>query len=298
MEENLGKIEDFFRYDLSIKRILYNATPRDEYSYDKSSVYEYYEKLYEALSDIEFYLNKICDLYFDSERDYIKNFIKVVKLQLNNSKDDYEKLKKVYNMLFSNMREELVDKVGTNIVGYTFSSVSLSQGKSINEILHIAHKTITNNEHIYQGLPILFQKKNDEGYPITLYGKNIGVANTIYNHFPLDMSAGWTDIVSLNNNHMLIMVRDRGHALSIEIEKENDIYYIKYFIPKICNIDMVNSLPGVDKVDEKSQYTIGVFKSNEQNLPDSLYTFISKVPMDKDMPYMHNFSEDDHNKQI
>lgn len=80
-----------------------------------------------------------------------------------------------------------------------------------------------------------------------------------------------------------MMVRDRGHALSIEIEKENDKYYVKYFIPKICNIDMVNSLKGVNKVTRDSKYTVGVFETDLERLPFEIINFISKVPMDNHM---------------
>lgn len=33
------------------------------------------------------------------------------------------------------------------------------------------------------------------------------------------------------------MVRDRGHALSIEVTLNKDNARIEYFIPKICNVE-------------------------------------------------------------
>ena len=82
-----------------------------------------------------------------------------------------------------------------------------------------------------------------------------------------------------------MMVRDRGHALSIEIEKENDKYYVKYFIPNINNVDMVNELKGVRKVNDQSKFTTGIFETNLENLTSNLTDFIGHVPTDFDTPY-------------
>ena len=79
------------------------------------------------------------------------------------------------------------------------------------------------------------------------------------------------------------MVRDRGHALSIEITLNNDKARIEYFIPKLWNIDMINKLPGVNKVDNNSVGATGVIEVDKNELPQVLFNFISKVPMDSDM---------------
>lgn len=89
--------------------------------------------------------------------------------------------------------------------------------------------------------------------------------------------------MSISDDRVIMMVRDIGHALSIEIEKENDKYYIRYFIPKVCNIDMVNSLKGVKKVKKGDNYTVGIFETSLEKLPFDLVDFISKVPTDIDM---------------
>ena len=66
------------------------------------------------------------------------------------------------------------------------------------------------------------------------------------------MDVGWTDIVSMEKK-MLMMVRDRGHALTIEIDKEEAGAVFKYFIPKLCNRDMIEKLPGINKITEMEQ---------------------------------------------
>ena len=196
-------------------------------------------------------------------------------------------------MFFSNMNEKLVNEVGENCVGYKiFRGVDLSKGKSLNEILHIVHQTVINNEKNLNSLPKLQEKVNNDGETITLYGSMNEVASIIFNNFPKELSCGITEIVSLSNNNVVIMVRDRGHALSIEIEKENDKYYVKYFIPKINNVDMVNNLKGVRKVTDESKFTTGIFETNLENLPFNLVDFISKVPTDFDSPYMQSLLEE------
>ena len=285
MDDRLYDIEQFFKYNLEIKKILYETLPKEEYRYSKETLIEYSDTLFKALNDIKFYMVRMVDMFIGSKesKSYIKNFITAVKNELIKCGYDFNKLKQFYEVFFSNMREELVDKVGSNVSGYSFNGISLTNGKSINELLHIIHQTVVNDEKNYQSLPIITQKTNNGGYPITLYGEEESLSKKIYELFPIELSCGYTDIVSLSDDHILIMVRDIGHALSIEIEKENDKYYVKYFIPKICNVGMVNDLRGVKKVNDESKYTVGIFKSDLEHLPFMLFEFISKVPTDEDM---------------
>lgn len=49
-------------------------------------------------------------------------------------------------------------------------------------------------------------------------------------------------MVAISERKLLMMVRDRGHALSIEITLNGQNARLEYFIPKVCNVDMVNNL--------------------------------------------------------
>lgn len=290
-KENLERMEKFLKYNLEIKNILYNTMPKEIDKHNKESIIEYSDKLFKAINDIEYYINVILDKFNFSESDkkYFKNFIKAIKQELIRCGYDFNQLKNFFETCFSNMNEELVNEVGENCVGYSlFRGVDLSKAKSLNEILHIVHQTIINNENNLQSLPKLEEKVNNDKEKITLYGNMNETANIIFNNFPKELSCGITDIVSLSNNNVIMMIRDRGHALSIEIEKENDKYYVKYFIPKINNVDMVNDLKGVRKVTDESKFTTGIFETNLENLPFNLVEFISKVPTDFDTPYWIN----------
>ena len=62
---------------------------------------------------------------------------------------------------------------------------------------------------------------------------------------------------------------------------------IEYFIPKICNVEMVNKIPGVNKVNDDSIGTTGAIEVEVKDLPTALFNFISMVPTDMDI--VHNY---------
>lgn len=287
MQDKLENMQKFFKYNLEIKNILYNAMPKETDKYNKDAIMEYSDKLFKSLNDIEYYINSILDKfnYNDEDKKYFNNLIKIFREELIKCGYDFNLLNNFYKVCFANMSEELVDEVGKNCVGYSLwnGAISLSKAKSLNEILHIIHQKIVNNENTLHSLPKIEEKQNKIGYLISLYGKNSELSKTIFNNFPIELSCGITDIVSLDDNNIIMMVRDRGHALSIEVTKENNKYYVKYFIPKICNIDMINDLKGVRKVTRDSKFTTGIFETDLNNLSFELSDFISKVPTDDDM---------------
>lgn len=84
---------------------------------------------------------------------------------------------------------------------------------------------------------------------------------------------------------MFLMSRERGHALSIEVTINDDIARIEYFIPKLCNIEMINNLPGINKVKEGSIGATGAIEVDKSTLTETLIDFIRKVPTDSDMIY-------------
>ena len=64
---------------------------------------------------------------------------------------------------------------------------------------------------------------------------------------------------------------------------ENDKAMVEYFIPKLCNVDMVNALPGVNPVNEDSVGATGKFEMDRSTLSEGLNDFITKVPTDLDI---------------
>lgn len=285
MEENLKSLEKFFKYNLEVKKILHTTAPKEEYAYNKEYLIEYVDKLERALNDIQYYINEMIESFCaNDDKSYFNNFIRALKSELISYGYDFDKLKKFYNTFFASMNEELVKEVGSNCVGYSmYRGINLSKGKSINEILHIVHQKVINNENVYKKLPILSKKQNESGYDITLYGRENEIAHNIFNSLPKSFSSGDIDIMSVGNDKTILMARDIGHALVVEIEKENDKYYVNYFIPKICNINMINGLKGVKKVTMESKYTVGNFSTEPERISLEVFNLLSNVPKDEHM---------------
>lgn len=278
----IEKYEKFFECNLKIKKILHECIFDEKYSYNKETVLQFSELLEDKIEEIEYYLDSITNLFYGGIDNDLKNLINICKQKLIDCGSDHIKIKNFIEKYITDMREELVDEVGTNCFGYGGMGVSLGKAQTLNEALHIIHTTIVNNENKYEGIPKLKEKINEANYEISLYGRDNLIAENIFENIPLNLDLGITDILSLNNK-ILVMARDRGHALSIEITIEDEKSFIEYYIPKICNIEMVNNLKGVNKVDKQSRYTVGRYETNTNELSLEIVDFISKVPTDMDM---------------
>ncbi len=120
------------------------------------------------------------------------------------------------------------------------------------------------------------QEINSCGYD---YDKLENIFNSLDDYF----SDSPKIIVSLNETHILMMLRDFGHATTLDINIENDEAWIEYFIPKVCNYLMVNELPGVRKVDKNSNWTKGTLRVKVSELGKYLNNFIKMIPTDDEM---------------
>ncbi len=303
MQENLEKIKKFFKYNMNIKNILFNTKPQETDKYNKETLIKYSDKLFQAINDIEYYINVMLEdfNFLDADKTYFNNYIKALKNELIKCGYDFNKLSTFYTTCFTNMSEELVNKVGNQIKGASmYSYVDLKEAKSLNEMLHIVHQTIINNENNFRNLPVISRKQNNEGNNITLYGEDTTISRVVFNSIPVSISTDFVEIMSIDETKVNLMIRDIGHALSIEIEQEDDKCIIKYFIPKICNIDMVNNLKGVNKVKKGDNYTVGVFETTLEKLPFELSNLILGVPTDIDMFKEGGvyYNEDDKNKTL
>jgi len=285
MKISFENIENFFKYDLEIKKLMHDVDIPFDCDYRDDYVSKYADKLYGSLQTFQYYFVRIAnDLKMSNERiEHINNLFNEYNRKLLSCGTDFDKLSKFYTENIGGMREVFVDKV-KECCGYTMDRgmETFYQAKTINELLHFLHHSIVNNEEYYQSMPQIAQKNNNDSYPITLYGKENEVSRKIYDNFPLDLDVAYTDILSLKDK-ILIMVRDRGHALTIEVNVRENECDVSYFIPKICNTLMVNNLRGVRNVDENSKFTVGEFRNNNEDIVNAIYDFISKVPTDNDM---------------
>ena len=194
------------------------------------------------------------------------------------------KIQRIYDKEFCSMNEKLIETVKNQCVGYTFMDTQTLQGlinksKSINELLHTMHSYIVNNKEIMQSMPILAKKENAIKEPIVLYGEQTKISKKIFDEFPLELDCGATDIISMDEK-ILMMIRDRGHAMTMDIDITQDKSFVKYFIPKLCNLSMIQKLQGINKITKAG--ATGRFETTEEELPQNLFNFIEMVPTDFD----------------
>lgn len=287
-DERIIKLQHFFSVDVKIKKEIYDIAPQSlgEYT-DEISVSRYTNKLNDSLIYIFSELKCVALDIFGKDSNVFNRICyleKIIKEGFYSCGFDMNKLKLFYQRFISNMESTFIDNVKRECVGYTSNSTSsVETAVSVNELLHFIHSYVINNDEILQSISLLNEKNNKYDYPISLRGIKSPLFEQLFNLFPNDLDCGWTDMVVINDKKLIMMVRDRGHALTIDISLNNDIARIEYFIPKLCNIEMINNLPGINKVNENSVGATGVMEVPINTLPSVLFDFISRVPTDDDM---------------
>lgn len=289
-QENFEKIKRFFESDMKIKEALLKLAPTEKDDFNEESRIKYADKLYKELRDLELeFIEGVKNFGFDPIiTTIIKSHFAKAREAFLLSRYEPGVIQKLYREHFTNMSPRLIEEVKEEFIGYTIFGKNLGkcikESRTINELLHVLHSYIANNEEMLKNLPVIATKENAEKYSITLYGEETELSKKIFEEFPLELDCGWTEIVSMTDK-ILMMVRDRGHALTIDIDtaKKDDIL-VRYFVPKLCNRDMVEVLPGVNKAGISESGATGLFQTSGEELPKALFDFIGKVPMDHDIP--------------
>ena len=292
--EKIIKLQHFFSVDTKIKKEIYDIAPQSLNGYiDETSISEYTDKLNDSLIYILSELKCIALDVFGKESSIFNKVCYLeqdIKTNFYNCGFDIEKLKSFYQKYISNMEPSFIDDVKRSYIGYYLGGGGVSplkKASTINEILHLMHSHIINSEGLLQSIPLLNEKDNQHNNTISLRGIRNPMFEQLFMMFPTDLDCGITDMVIINEKTLIMMVRDRGHALSIEVTLNKDNARIEYFIPKICNVEMVNKIPGVNKVNDDSIGTTGTIEVEVKDLPTALFNFISMVPTDMDI--VHNY---------
>ena len=286
---NIDVINKFFEYDTNIKKVMILCARCKDYS-DEDSIIQFSDDLYDSLDYIFPRLKSISnDLIKDKPviLDKVRDLEKRTRKAFGACHHNINKLRKFYNDSITYMDPNFIETVKESCVGYTGHHIDDTAKKvlTINEMLHLMHSYIINNENILGSISVIDEKNNNYGYPIRLRGKSNPIFHQLFMNFPQSIDVGWTDMVAVNDNKLVMMVRDRGHALTIEITvNDKNEAKVEYFIPKVTNIDMVNSLPGINPSFNPDAGATGIMEIPLNELPNTLYSFISKVPMDMDAP--------------
>ena len=275
--DELNKITTFLQYDLKLKKLMVDCAPDNSDDLVSAS-----DEISKALKEMEIYLIDINKLHSCINESEVK--VRMLKLQTELAEcDTIDKLKKFYRVKISDISSDFIDKVNTQSIGYYPSrSLPINEAESINELLHAIHHDLVNDEKTYDNLPLIAEKNisEDERYKLKMYGNKNSVADAIFDMMSPSLGAGETKFLTINENEMIMMVKDKGYATTLEIEKEQDKYYVNYFIPKITDVDYVNVLPGVRQITLEDRYTTGVFETTVENLPYKVASLIASIPDD------------------
>lgn len=238
--EKIIKLQHFFSVDTKIKKEIYDIAPQSLNGYiDETSISEYTDKLNDSLIYILSELKCVALDVFGKESSIFNKVCYLeqdIKTNFYSCGFDIEKLKSFYQKYISNMEPSFIDDVKRSYIGYYFGGGGVSplkKASTINEILHLMHSRIINNEGLLQSIPLLNEKDNQHNNTISLRGIRNPMFEQLFMMFPTDLDCGITDMVIINEKTLIMMVRDRGHALSIEVTLNKDNARIEYFIPKI-----------------------------------------------------------------
>lgn len=284
MDSNLTMFKNFINFNVEAKKLIQKMAMDLRYSGDAEYLVKYSDYINKCFPFLKKYILMMADMYFKNDVYYLSEYLDKVKIVMEKSGCDKDRLRDFYQKYISDMSKDFVRKVKQNCKGYyDYPEISITDAKTINEIIHYMHAYVINNDKILSNISPLKEYHKDEVNGVVLRGDNSQLGNAIYDNLAIDQINFYMDIVCYGGDRAILLVRDVAHALSIQIKKYENGYFIEYFLPKICNVEMVNKLPGVTKVIDNTSYTIGQFEINTENFPNALYDFIKMVPTDDDM---------------
>lgn len=289
-EVNLQNMQKFFDLDMKIKETLYELAPNKAYMADEEYKIKLSDKMYEKISDIKFYLERIfSDFGMNGYESHLNNLISSYKQEIAEAGTDSRKLEAFYKNCLSDMSPEIVEQTAAACRGHVLASADDAREvafktKTINELLHVVHSQILNNNYIYEQMPLIMETTACNLEDCKLYGIDSNMAQRALQALSSSIGVGMVDVLGISEGHVIAMIRDKGHALMIEMDKQdNDSINVKYHIPKICNIDMIKALHGISHINESLNYAKGSFDVSEKDFGVELLSFVSNVPEDGNM---------------
>ena len=294
MEEankNYENLKLFFDMDLKVKQILSELVP--------NSITEVYmNKLIKQTKLLEYYLNKMVVI---AGEPYLASVIKKKFQAIKTSLYELEslvmksssvvppevqrKIQLFYHQYYADISDSFISDVNEHILGYyLFKSLKdiLEEASTVNEMTHALHAYVTRDERKYRSMPVLSFEEMEYGTK-TLYGEEQTslLGKQIYDSIIDDSRFGNTDILAFEND-VYVMIRNLAHALTIHITKlPSDQYKVEYYLPKICNLEMVQALKGIEHI--TPSWATGKFFASNQEFYSLFSQFLANVPTDKDM---------------
>ena len=307
MDRNLEELVEFFKNDVEIKKLLYQSTP--PILITEEDCIDYSNRLEEISNDISFRINTILSQpsfgFPEDVRDLIKQKMKDIKKRIQETSMKKNDLEATCRGYVSEMSLKFVQDVGNVCIGYTRNEHCYQDGSlinlldvaqsacTLNELIHLVHSYVCNKAEILENIPMIAQKKMGTYGDCKIMGVGTDIALDIFNSLPENDPAcelGEIFIVGLEDR-VLMMVRDSGHALTMDIEPDEarGKAFVKYFIPKICNPEKLNRLKGIHKVPVTSHWSdltaTGAYEAPLDGFGQDLLEFIHQVPTDADIQF-------------
>lgn len=302
-KNQLLKLENMFYKNVLIKETMLNLEPKEEF-FSSPEMVTKYSNLFLAYLDTvkKTFISMLNDFSVDgySLEDLEQLFLKIEEDILRNYNNS-DQIKAMFNKYIASMRPNFIESVNKNYVGYSYNrGEDLIKPTTLNELLHLHHFATLNNENVFESMPLLKKVNNptsknlykETWQGVEYYGEETSIANEIfetifnvmYNSPKYGGLSSVAHIVSLKNK-VLVMLRDLGHATTIEINFNDKEVELIYFIPKICNIEMIKNLQGILYIGENviSGVAKGSFVVERQRFKERFTTLLYGIPMDDDM---------------
>ena len=291
MNEEFEKLEKFFELNLKLKDFILKVQP-EALNFGHEFYIEYVDKVIDGLKKVEEIFYYFVD--YTGMNPFVKDIIRekfnILRKTFIDCDKEYIELRKAYEKAIYSMTPGIDKSLGKNFYGYKGDRKEMAvfdELNTVNDMLHAFHFYLINNEDFYDKMPIIDKKTESEyEHEINLCGIDNELARDLFDNFPKEIVTLRTDILSFEDT-ILIMARDLGHALTIEVQKEDDHLRVRYFIPKVCNVEMVNQLKGVTKlkpeISDMFSSTTGEFVVNESDFVSEMVDFLKSVPTDVDM---------------
>lgn len=210
-KKNLKDMEKFFSCDVSVKKAMMKMAPNDIDKYNEEYIIKYSDKIFEELKNIRFQMKQLTSTFnfSDEYKELIDKKLSDIEIDFANCGTNFDKLKKNYQKSISGMSSDIINESKEKLVGYSiFRDEALSSltcnSKTVNEMLHVVHSYVTNNEKILENMPIVDKKQGSNPYALyTLYGVEDEIARQIFDEIDIKNSQlGITDIIAVKIKYL------------------------------------------------------------------------------------------------
>ena len=292
--EALESISKFFEYDIKIKKDMMKLSIDEKYMNDKSYIEDFVDQAYKNLYDIIINFGYIMEvLEIDNvTQEYIISFMSEVTNIFYECGYNPIKLQTFYHDYISDMSPDIISKISANLAAnlptrtYVYP---LRTSHTINELLHIFHQYVVNDDILFYMVPNITYPITDNKGVINYRGKESNMANIIVKSLAQNIVyyPYYMDLISINDKKAILLVKGLAHATSFEIDKtEQGDIRVEYFIPKIYEVNAINKLNGIDKVSENASVmrgATGIFYTNEERIGLDIFHIINNIPTEEDL---------------